>query len=119
MDVHNLRFLAPNPSGVLEVTDELLFLGVHADTRLPTPLMGRAFRADVLKLLIPLWLLGTFQLFPVAFQAVPVPFQQPADYWQTHAVLLINQALTDVSQATIEPLPRAHRIAPGVRFHNR
>ena len=91
------------------MTDEFLFLGVHADSRIPTAAKLPALLGDVPELPIPLRVrLTRVQHFAVASQSELLLPQQPADGRRTGAAI---QLLRQRSQPRPHPLFFRTRIA--------
>ena len=70
IDIHYFGRLTPYPAGILEITYQLFFLGIHADDRLPGSLVFAPLVKDVLKLVIPVWVLLARPLFRITAQAI-------------------------------------------------
>lgn len=90
-----LRFPTPRSTRILELTDEFLFLCVHADSWITTLAEILALLVEVLELSITLRMLLTgVQHFAVATQAVLLVSQQTADRCRTGAVLQLLRQRT-------------------------
>jgi len=109
VDIHDLRALAPDLAGVLEIPDQLLLFRVHADNRLTGFLMLLPLLPDIGKLAIPLRMLLAAHLLVIGFQRIVMGFEQAADHGFTDA--LFAQVFLNVAQPTVEPLAAAHRVA--------
>src|SRR5919202_4446527 len=103
MRLHDLGLLTPDLPGVLEVADQLFFLGVHADHWLPRRLMHHPLGVQMLELLVPLRMLRAGVLHAVCAQAVAVRPQQAANDGLTDEMTALIQLLANIAQAAIEP----------------
>ncbi len=79
MFIDILRRLAPLLPPILEVANELFFLGIHTDDRILMTLKQAFDAANVAKLLVSLGNLGTGNTFAIGFEAIVVLFEQATD----------------------------------------
>jgi hypothetical protein len=98
------------PAAVLEVADQLLFLGIDRDGRLAGG-DGRLHRGiDVLKLGIAVGMVGPFPRLAIGLTAILLLAQQLADQPLAHLEALSAQRLGDVALAPADPAQRGFRI---------
>jgi hypothetical protein len=76
---------------VAVLADELFFLGVHADHRIPAVLMGLHLATDIPELAIPVRVLGALDRAGVGLQAEPLLAQQVPDGIGAGLVALAGQ----------------------------
>jgi hypothetical protein len=112
--VHLFRFQTPGLSSVLEVADQLFFLGIHADYR-PTGLQKPfLLSGDVAKLPIPIRMRRSGNSFPIGFERkFPFAKQTPHGH-RINRVTLRTQQLAQAFQTEAHPLLLRHGIAAGV-----
>jgi hypothetical protein len=118
MCIYHLGFLTPDLSRVLEVSDQLLLLRIHANDGMTGGLMGRSLSLQMLKLLVALRMLLPCRLFAVGSQTVALLAQQAANDGLTHVMTALLELLANVAQAAIEPSLVAHRVTCGLRSDN-
>jgi hypothetical protein len=111
MAVHFLSFSTPGSSGVFEVTDQLFFLGIHADNG-PTCLQETLLQAgNVAKLPISIWVRRTRKTFAVGFQRVAQFPQQTMDGLRVKEMTPFCQEVAQTLQAEANPLLPVHGVA--------
>src|SRR5439155_21077268 len=71
-DSRRLALGPPVPARVLELPDQFLLLGVHADHRVAAVLMGLDLPADVAELRVPVRVPRALESLGVALQAEPL-----------------------------------------------
>src|SRR5581483_5145001 len=101
-----LALRPPFPAAVLELADQLLLLGVHADHRIGSPLMLLDLLIDVPELGVPVWVPLAFDGLGVALQAEPFSPQQVADGVGTDPVTLAGQLSCQVASRLRRPPQR-------------
>jgi hypothetical protein len=109
VDVDGDGLEAPGPTSLLELADQLLFLAVDADDRLP----GRFERGDLLvdvgELDVTVGVIrASFELLAVDVQRIIQLAQQAADRRWAERVASLFQAFAQRPQAAADPLLRAH-----------
>lgn len=111
MAVHLFGFQTPGSSSVLEVADQLFFLGIHADHR-PTGLQKPLLLSnDVAKLPISIRMRRTGNSFPIGFER-ELPFAEQTPYGhRINRVALSIQQSAQAIQTETHPLLFGHRIA--------
>ncbi len=106
----------PLATGVLEVTDQLLFLAVHAQDGVAglgetLPLLG-----EVLELAIPIRMGGAGEAFAVGMQFIAQVTQQASNGLGTNRIALLLQLLGQETEAAADPALAVHRIASDLSF---
>ena len=114
MFVHGVRGLTPALARVLEVADQLFFLGVHADHGQTRLKKGLFLLLQIDKLLVSIRVRCARQAFDVDLQRI-VQFAQQSSHGRMADFL--TQLLTQMAQAAPAPLARAHRVAGRLRLH--
>ena len=109
----------PLAAGVLELADELLLLGVHADHRIGGVLVGLDLLVDVAELRVPVRVPLALDGLGVALQAEPLGPQQVTDGVGGDLVALAGQLGRQVAGRLRRPPQRRHRVAPLLRLHQR
>ena len=106
----------PLPARVLELPDQLLLLGVHADHRVAAVLVGPGLLADVAGLGVPVRVLVPLDGLGVALQAEPLRAQQVAHGIGADLMALAGQLIREIASRLGRPPQRRHRIALLVRL---
>ena len=109
----------PFAAGVLELPDQLLLLGVHADHRVAGVLVGPGLLVDVPELRVPVRVLLALDGLGVALQAEPLLVQQVTDRVRADLVALAGQLGRQRPGRLDRPPQRRHRIAPLIRLDQR
>ena len=78
-DAVRLALSPPRAAGILEIADQLLFLGVDRDGRLSAALCARDGLGDISKLCVPIGMLTAFSRLDVALEGVAQLVQQVGD----------------------------------------
>ena len=107
----------PFPARVLELADQLLLLGVHADHRVRGALVGLDLLVDVPELRIAVRVPLALDGLGVALQAEPLGPQQVTDGVGADPVALAGQLGRQVAGRLRGPPQRRHRITPLLRLH--
>ena len=106
----------PLPARVLELPDQLLFLGVHADHRVAGALVGPGLLADVAELGVPVRVPRPLDGLGVALQAEPLGPQQVPDRVRGDLMALPGQLTREIAGRLGDPPQRRHRIAALLRL---
>ncbi len=114
---HRLALGPPFPARVLELADQLLLLGVHADHRVGGVLVGLDLLVDVPELRVPVRVPLALDGLGVALQAEPLRPQQVPDGVGADPVTLAGQLGRQVAGRLGRPPQRRHRITPLLRLH--
>ena len=114
---HRLALGPPFPARVLELTDQLLLLGVHADHRIRGALMGLDLLVDVPELRIAVRVPLALDGLGVALQAEPLGPQQVTNGVGADPVTLAGQLRRQVAGQLGRPPQRRHRITALLRLH--
>src|SRR6266496_3343333 len=119
MHLHPFGLTARPPllPAVLIVADQLLFLGVHADHRLPGGLELPHLLVDEPELPIPVRVLLSLHRLGVALQAVAIFFQQPPHRVRRHRMPRRCQLTSQLLRRLRRPPQRRLRITPGPGAH--
>ncbi len=115
MGIHHFGLLTSALPVVLEVANQLFFLGIDTDHRLSHRLMCCTLRMQVPKLLVSLQMLLAGMLLDVGTQAVAMGVQQAADDRLADEMATLVQLLANIAQAAVEPLLVTHRVARSLR----
>ena len=107
----------PLPAAVLELADQFLLLGVHADHGIPGRQMLAGLLADVTELSVPVRMLLSLDGLGVALQAEPLLAEQGADRALRDLMPLAGELVRQVAGRQRRPPQRRHRVAPFLRFH--
>ena len=107
----------PLAARVLELADQLLLLGVHADHRIGGVLVGLDLLVDVPELRVPVRVPLALDRLGVALQAEPLGPQQVTDGVGADPVALAGQLGRQVAGRLGGPPQRRHRITPLLRLH--
>src|SRR5712664_430991 len=102
---------SPFASGVLEIADKLLLLGIDRDRRLTC--RERFFHpiVDVVELRVTIGIVGSLAGLAVGLQAVIEPVQEFADERPANRMAHVAQALAELAKALGSPQQRRLRIA--------
>ena len=120
VDLLGLAAGPPFPATVLVPPDQLLLLGVHADHRAARGHVLLRLRVEVAELGVPVRVLLALDRLGVALQAVPqLTGQQGGHGRGRHLMSPPGQRLGQVPGRLGRPFQRRHRIAPGLRLHQR
>jgi hypothetical protein len=105
VDVHflQLAFRLPLLSSILEVSDQLLLLGVDGDDRLISSLEVLHRRTDVLELRIAVRMICPLSILTQHMQTVPEVVKFMCDAGVAHAEALLAQFLRQISCALARP----------------
>ncbi|OWK43309.1 TPR repeat-containing protein [Fimbriiglobus ruber] len=114
ISVDLVRLVAPGLPILLEVADQLFFLGIHADDRParfqePPLLVG-----DVAELTIPIGVRWAGKPFPIRLQRVLEFVEQTPDGLGVDGMASLGQQLAQSLQAQTHPPLFRHRVAAGV-----
>jgi hypothetical protein len=102
---------------VLEVADQLFFLGVHADYRFTGRREPRHQLIDKPELPVPVRVLLAFHRLGVALQAVTLVFQQPPDGIRRHRMTRRGELVGQLRCRLGGPPQRRLRVAASLRIH--
>ena len=111
-----VRLTHPSPSGILEIPDQFLLFGVHAENRTTRFRKDLALLLDVPKLPFAVWMRRTTEPLDIATHGEVLPAQQSSNGVRTRGVPLIPQVVAQMPQTPTHPLAAAHRVAAAVRF---
>jgi hypothetical protein len=114
---HRLAFGLPFAARILELPDQLLLLGVHADYWLSRRLVGFDLLVDVTELRVPVRVLLALDGLGVGLQAEPLLPQQVTDGVRRDLVALAGQFRRQAAGRLGRPPQRRHRIAPLIWLH--
>ena len=106
----------PLPARVLELADQFLLLGVHADHRIGGALMVFDLLVDVTELRVPVRVPLALDGLGVALQAEPLLPQQVTDGVGADPVTLAGQFCRQLAGRLHRPPQRRHRITPLIRL---
>lgn len=118
MDIDRFGLLTPDAFRILEVAYQLLFLGVDAQGWVACCLMCSPLLPDIAELGVSIRMCLALAFFDIQPQAIPDCFEQAANDWTTHPMTQFCQTFLHISQAAVQPLGLAHRIASGVWLHH-
>ena len=116
LHLHRLSARAPLATGAGQLTDLLLFLGVHTDHRLTGGLVVFDLLVEVTELGIAVGMLGAFEGLGIGLQAETLLDEQLAYRRRRDAVTLPGQLFSQVPQRLSRPPQRRHRIPAFVRL---
>ena len=111
----------PGPPPVLEVADQFLLLGVHRNDRLALSLGPSDLVVEIVKLGVPIRVLGAFFRLAIRLQRVAELVQQSVDEARTHRMaqgLQLDRQLADAlrrpSQGAVVRRPGGDRFEQGI-----
>src|SRR5207244_1391490 len=103
----------PTATGVLEVADPLLLLGIDADDRQSQGLVQPAHSGQVAELAVPRGIVGPRQTLAVGPQGVvPLP-QQAGDGVFRQVDSPPPQSLAQIAERAVSPLQPSNRVPSG------
>ena len=106
-----IAFVPQLATGVLEVADQLLLLGVHRNCWFPRGQSGADLRIDIAELLVPIRTVAALAGLAVGLQAVVQLSQQIGYHVVPDAVTHRSQRLGEIAQAATGPQQRRLWIA--------
>jgi hypothetical protein len=118
VDVDSVLRFSPLPALVVEVTNQLLFLGIYTYRGLSRLLMHLALLPNVLELLVAFGMRLAFMFLDIQPQPIPRRFQQPTDDRATHPMPKRYQSRSHIVQPTIQPFGLPHRVAGRVWLYD-
>jgi hypothetical protein len=116
-DFFRLLFGLPFPSAVFKISDQLFFLGVHRDHRLPLLLKSLCNRINVFKLRIPIRMTAPFSRFGIGLQTVMKMVQQIRYFPIPNPMPLSVQFFRKPSGALAGPSQGRFRVSTRQWFH--
>src|SRR5439155_21204129 len=102
---------APAAAGVLEVTDQLLLLDVHADHRQPLGQVQLAHGCQVAELPISVRVPNARSLLATGLQGEALLFEHPGDRFWSQPDATAAQGLLELAERAVSPLQAGDRIA--------
>ena len=111
VDPNVQRRLTPSTARVLEQSDQLPLLGVHADDRLPAPRERFLLPVDLQELPIPVWGRLPRQSLPVEPKTILLYAEHPPSFGVAHP-----KSTRHIAGRFARPLHRRHRIPCGRTF---